>query len=100
MELMGLELLTPKEASVLLKMSRASITRCKNEGAPVYYWGCKGSRYRINISEFVAWMDARGKNKEIKQPKMIATLNVTDMAEARRAHVRALGKGGLNHAAV
>lgn len=93
-----MELLTPKEAAVVLKLSTATITRCRKRGAPVHAWGSTGRSYRINIPEFVAWMEAQGKVEE--QPKMGASLKVMDMAEARRAHVRALGKGGLNHAAV
>lgn len=93
-----MELLTPKEAAVVLKMSTATITRCRKRGAPVHAWGSTGTRYRINIPEFVAWMETQGKEEE--QPKLSVVPHVTDMAEARRVHVMALGKGGLKHAAV
>lgn len=51
---------TPEEASGILRISRGTITRCKQMGAPVRYIGTCGRRYLINPDDFAAWMDAQG----------------------------------------
>ena len=44
-------LITPKEASAELHMSRAAISQCVALGAPVHRWGPTGRRYRIDLDE-------------------------------------------------
>ena len=56
--------LTPAEAAEELGISRATITRCVQKGAPVHRWGSCGRMYRILISEFVPWMEAQGAAEE------------------------------------
>lgn len=56
--------LTPAEAAEELGISRATITRCVQKGAPVHRWGSCGRLYRILISEFVPWMEAQGAAEE------------------------------------
>ena len=52
--------LTPAEAAKELGISRATITRCVQKGAPVHRWGSCGRMYRILLNEFVPWMEAQG----------------------------------------
>ena len=51
------DLVTPKEAADILKISKSTITRCMKNGAPVHRWGSSGRLYRINVDEFIAWME-------------------------------------------
>ena len=62
---------TPAEAAKELGISRATITRCKQMGAPVHYVGTCGRLYRIDPDELAAWMNAQGeKDKEEKERQM------------------------------
>lgn len=82
-------LVEPKEAAKMLGISRATITRAKQRGAPVHPWGSTGRCYRISIPEFVEWMERQG--PEEKQPLKVEHQNVQAMAMARRMHVMSLG---------
>lgn len=84
-----MELVTPKEASALLGISTATITRCRECGAPVHPWGSTGRCYRISIAEFVEWMERQGKKP--KEPSRQQRTDVQAMAFARRMHVSLLG---------
>ena len=83
------ELVTPKEASALLGISTATITRCRKHGAPVHPWGSTGRCYRISVSEFVDWMERQGETPE--EPARQQRTDVQAMAFARRMHVSRLG---------
>ena len=83
------ELVTPKEASVLLGISTATITRCRKRGAPVHPWGSTGRCYRISVAEFVEWMESQGEKPE-EMPRQ-QRKDVQAMAFARRRHVSRLG---------
>lgn len=85
-----MELVTPKEASALLGISTATITRCRKRGAPVHSWGSTGRCYRISIAEFVEWMERQGEKPE--EPTRQQRTDVQAMAYARRMHVSLLGK--------
>ena len=54
-------MVTPAEAAKTLRMSRGAISKCVALGAPVHRWGPTGYRYRIDLEEFTAWMDAHGR---------------------------------------
>lgn len=77
--------LTPAEAAEELGISRATITRCVQRGAPVHRWGSCGRLYRIVISEFVPWMEAQG--AEVQQEKR----RLMTVAQLRAARHRAIG---------
>lgn len=83
------ELVTPKEASLLLGISTATITRCRKRGAPVHPWGSTGRCYRISVAEFVQWMESQGEKPE-EMPRQ-QRKDVQAMAFARRLHVSRLG---------
>jgi len=51
-------LLTPEEAEKVMRMSRATITRNKQAGAPVHPISTKGRKYLIDPEEFLAWVKA------------------------------------------
>lgn len=80
---MGLS--TPKEAAEAMNISIATITRCVQRGAPVHRWGSTGRRYRIDVDEFVRWMEAQGGNKPEPVP---ACATVEKLAARRRAMMR------------
>lgn len=80
---MGLS--TPKEAAEAMNISIATITRCVQRGAPVHRWGSTGRRYRIDVDEFVRWMEAQGGNKTETVP---LCPTVEDLAARRRAMMR------------
>lgn len=82
-------LVEPKEAAKALGISTATITRCKNNGAPVHPWGSTGRRYRICIPEFVEWMERQG--KEEKPLPKAKKQSVQAMATERRMRVMTLG---------
>lgn len=82
------ELVTPKEASALLGISTATITRCRKRGAPVHPWGSTGRCYRINIPEFVEWMEKQGAQPETMTKT--ERMNVHAMAMARRASIASI----------
>ena len=77
--------LTPAEAAGTLGISRATITRCVQKGAPVHRWGSCGRLYRIVLSEFVPWMEAQGAAAD-KEKKALMTV-----AQLRAARHRAVG---------
>ena len=77
--------LTPAEAAEELGISRATITRSVQRGAPVHRWGSCGRLYRIVISEFVPWMEAQG--AEVQQEKK----RLMTVAQLRAARHRAIG---------
>lgn len=56
--------LTPEQAAEEMGISRATITRCVQRGAPVHRWGSCGRLYRIVIDEFIPWMEAQGAAEE------------------------------------
>lgn len=76
--------LTPAEASAALGISRATITRCVQKGAPVHRWGSCGRIYRIVLSEFVPWMEAQGEKTEQERRRMMT------VAQLRAARHRAV----------
>ena len=76
--------LTPAEAAEALGISRATITRCVQKGAPVHRWGSCGRLYRILISEFVPWMEAQGAAEEQEKRRMMT------VAELRAKRHRAV----------
>lgn len=88
------DLLTPKEAAVVLGMSTATITRCVKLGAPVHRWGPTGARYRICASEFVAWMESRGGSQTKDVPQYSTAMAYADTAAMAKAR-RALMRGGV-----
>ena len=55
----GRELLSVDQAASVLEMSRATIYRCIQQGAPVHRWGSTGGRVRIDPAELIAWMESR-----------------------------------------
>lgn len=55
----GRELLSVDQAASILEMSRATIYRCIQQGAPVHRWGSTGGRVRIDPAELIAWMESR-----------------------------------------
>jgi len=77
--------LTPAEAAEVLGISRATITRCVQRGAPVHRWGSCGRLYRIVISEFVPWMEAQGAEAERSKQALMT------VAQLRAARHRAIG---------
>lgn len=56
--------LTPAEAAEELGISRSTVTRCVQRGAPVHRWGSCGRTYRIQLDEFISWMEAQGQQPE------------------------------------
>ena len=76
--------LTPAEAAEVLRISTATITRCKQKGAPVHYIGACGKRYLINPAEFAEWMDAQGQEDATQRAR---SLSVVELREKRHALV-------------
>ncbi len=83
----GRQLLTPKEAAPIMQVSRATITRCVRQGAPVHRRGAAGLLYLIDTEEFIRWMEKR----EYKKPVQLSTY--ADKAKAFRAKALAGGNG-------
>ena len=76
--------LTPSEAAAHLGISRSTITRCKQKGAPVHYWGSCGRTYRIDPDEFLDWMNCQGPEmQQIRRQQM----SVDEMRAARHRMV-------------
>ncbi len=76
--------LTPKEAAAELGISRSTITRCKQMGAPVRYVGTCGKIYRIDPEALSEWMHAQGeKDAEAKA----RTATVTELRARRHRMV-------------
>ena len=83
--------LTPKDAAREMGISVATITRCVKNGAPVHRWGSTGYRYRIDVHEFVRWMERQGAQREReRQMAHYDPYDVEAMAARRRAEIRAL----------
>ena len=80
-------LITPIEAAQKLGISKSTITRCVQNGAPVHRWGATGHRYRIDVDEFVAWMECQGA-KPAQKMAIQRRMSVEEMARARRESVR------------
>lgn len=78
--------LLPEEAAVELGISRSTITRCKQMGAPVRYVGTCGRRYRIDPEAFGEWMQAQG---EKDRTERVRQLTVTELRERRHRMVGA-----------
>ena len=83
------KLLYPKDAAEAMGISLATVTRCVKKGAPVHRWGSIGYRYRIDVEEFVAWMEDQRYEAERKRLACIS-YDVQAMAEKRRAMMRAI----------
>lgn len=73
---------TPEVASGILGISRGTITRCKQMGAPVRYIGTCGRRYLINTDDFAEWMDAQGQKD---QGERLRKLSVVELRALRHA---------------
>lgn len=82
------KLLYPKDAAVKLGISTATITRCIKKGAPVHRWGATGYRYKIDVEEFVAWMESQTKEDAMRKP--IDFSDVKALADRRRAMIAAM----------
>lgn len=80
--------LPPREAAAQLGISVATITRCVKNGAPVHRWGSTGYRYRIDVDEFVRWMERQGAQQAARRPG--AWDDTEEMARRRRESIRAL----------
>ena len=85
-----MEYLTPAEASARLGISRATITRCKQRGAPVHYFGTCGRIYRIDPAELLAWMNEQGGREEEKKSS-VSRLSLVEMRAARHRMVNSKG---------
>ena len=84
--------LTPKDAAAEMGISVATITRCVKNGAPVHRWGSTGYRYRIDVQEFVRWMERQGAQaaRERDRARHFDPYDMEAMAARRRAEIRAL----------
>ena len=84
--------LAPKDAAAEMGISVATITRCVRNGAPVHRWGSTGYRYRIDVREFVRWMERQGAPaaREARTPAHYDPYDTEAMAARRRAEIRAL----------
>ena len=84
--------LTPKDAAAEMGISVATITRCVKNGAPVHRWGSTGYRYRIDVNEFVRWMERQGAQAARDRARALHydPDDMEAMAARRRAAIRAL----------
>ena len=84
--------LTPKDAAAEMGISVATITRCVKNGAPVHRWGSTGYRYRIDVNEFVRWMERQGAQaaRDRDRAQHYDPYDMEAMAARRRAAIRAL----------
>lgn len=85
---MNTNLQTPANAAKEMGISVATITRCVKRGAPVHRWGSTGYRYRIDVAEFVRWMESQGQQERGRAYSPCSTAE--ELAERRRAAMRAL----------
>lgn len=85
-------LLAPKDAAKVMNISVPTITRCVKHGAPVHRWGSTGHRYRIDVSEFTAWMERQNPKDRDHHVRNTAynQTSTEELAEKRRAIVRGL----------
>ena len=81
--------LTPAEAADALGISRTTITRCKQKGAPVHYFGPCGRMYRIRLDELIEWMDAQGRQDPAERQR---AASVIEMKAARHQRMEAYKK--------
>lgn len=84
------EYLRPDEAAKALGISRSTITRCKQAGAPVHYFGPCGRMYRIRLDELIAWMDAQGQKDQQEKARRMSVVELKaarhrQMAEMKRS---------------
>lgn len=68
--------LTPAEAAKELRISTATITRCKKAGAPVHYVGTCGRFYQIIPEEFREWMNSQGDESARKNAPKLTVLEL------------------------
>ena len=73
---------TPEAAAEELGISRSTITRCKQMGAPVRYVGTCGRRYRIYPEELAEWMNERG---QMEAQQKNTKLSVVELRARRHA---------------
>lgn len=85
---MNTNLQTPANAAREMGISVATITRCVKRGAPVHRWGSTGYRYRIDVAEFVRWMESQGTKEHGRIYSPSST--VEELAAKRRAIMRTL----------
>ena len=69
-------LLKPAEAAEVMGISAATITRCKQKGAPVHYVGTCGRFYRIDPREFMEWMNTQGEQEQERKPLRLSVLEL------------------------
>ena len=81
--------MTPAEFSEKYGISRAVITRCKQRGAPVQYYGTCGRMYWIPEEEFLNWMNAQGQNRKEEPRKNL--LSLSEMRDARHRLIEGAG---------
>lgn len=82
------KLVYPKEAAEQMGISVATVTRCVKRGAPVHRWGATGYRYKINVEEFVDWMEHQNAKETMEKPVNFS--DVQAMAAKRRAMIAAI----------
>lgn len=74
----------PEEAARILGISRATITRCKQLGAPVRYIGTCGRLYLVDPDALGEWMHQRGaEEQEATQNRRSAGLTVAQLRALR-----------------
>ena len=76
----------PKEAARILGVSQATITRCKNLGAPVRYLGTCGRMYVVDPDAMGEWMNEQGQKQQEREQR----LRAVSVAELRAARHRAV----------
>ena len=81
--------LTPEETAKALKISRSSLTRCKQAGAPVHYFGPAGKKYRFKLAELIEWMDAQGQKDPAERKRQASVLELR--AERHRKYGKQAG---------
>ena len=86
------QLLTPQDFSLKYHISRAVITRCKQRGAPVQYYGTSGRRYWIDEVPFLAWMNEQGQKDQDgeKEEWKPAPASLLEMRAARHRLVQGM----------
>lgn len=67
---------TPAAAAEELGISRATITRCKQMGAPVRYVGTCGRLYRVDPEELSEWMSAQGQKDRQEKERRLSVLEM------------------------
>lgn len=75
----------PKEAARILGVSPATITRCKQMGAPVRYLGTCGRLYLVDPDAMGDWMNEQGQKQSGREQR----LRAVSVAELRAARHRA-----------